>query len=276
MTVLVTGAGGQVGQDLMGVLGEDGVGLSHAELDVTDRKAVRAAMKQHRPRAVIHAAAWTAVDTCEDEPERAHLANATATGYVAEAAHEVGARLCYLSTDYVFDGERATPYDEFDRPNPLSVYGQSKLAGEIAAGPDALTVRISWVCGRHGSNMVKTILRLAAEHDQLTFVNDQRGRPTFSDDLAGKLVDLVDRDVQGVLHVTHQGALTWFEFAREVLELTGQDPDRVRPVTSEEFARPAPRPKNSVLRSTRLRGLGIPRLGHHRVALDRLLRQLGH
>jgi dTDP-4-dehydrorhamnose reductase len=276
MTVLVTGAGGQVGQELVRVLGDDGVGLSHAQLDVTDRDAVRTAVKRVKPDAVIHAAAWTAVDACEDDPERAQLANGTATGYVAEAAAEVGARLCYLSTDYVFDGEQAAPYQEDDRPNPQSVYGQSKLAGELAAGPDALIVRISWVCGFHGGNMVKTVLRLSAEHDTLTFVDDQRGRPTFADELAGKLVELLDRDVRGLVHVTNQGTVSWYGFAREILELTGQDPDRVRPVTSAEFVRPAPRPKNSVLAAARLYELGIPRMGHHRFPLRRLLRQLGH
>ncbi len=277
MNVLVTGAGGQVGAELVRLLGDDAVGLTHAQLDVTDEEAVRAAVEAAQPDAVIHAAAWTAVDAAEAEPEAAHALNATATGYVAEAASAAGARFCTFSTDYVFDGTKPTPYVETDATNPQSVYGRTKLAGEEAAGPAALVLRTSWVCGLHGGNMVKTILRLAGEHDRLTFVDDQRGHPTFADDLAAKAIELVRLDLQGVVHVTNQHAVSWYEFARFVLEAAGQDPDRVDPVTTADLQppRPAPRPANSVLDNAALRAAGVDLLDDFRVPLTRLVEQLG-
>jgi dTDP-4-dehydrorhamnose reductase len=277
MKVLVTGAGGQVGTELVRLLGDDGVGLTRAQLDVTDADAVHAAVRAHLPDAVVHAAAWTAVDAAESEPDAAHTLNATATAHVAEAAAEVGARLCTFSTDYVFDGTKPTPYVETDPTNPQSVYGRTKLAGEQAAGPEALVLRTSWVCGFHGGNMVKTILRLAGEHERLTFVDDQRGHPTFADDLAAKALELLDGDLRGVAHVTNQGAVSWYEFARAVLEAAGDDPDRVDPVASVDLVppRPAPRPANSVLDNAVLRAAGVDLLDDFRQPLARLVRRLG-
>ncbi len=190
MRVLVTGAGGQLGRDVVlacGGAGDDVVACTHAELDVTDRDAVLGAVLSVRPHAVIHAAAWTAVDDCEADLERAYASNALAVRWVAEACRRADAHLVHLSTDYVFSGAKSGPYVEWDEPDPLSAYGRSKLAGEREAGPEATIVRTSWVCGEHGANMVKTILRLAGEHDQLTFVDDQRGHPTFTADLAPML-----------------------------------------------------------------------------------------
>jgi dTDP-4-dehydrorhamnose reductase len=277
MTVLVTGAGGQVGQELVELLGPRAVGFGHAELDITDRSAVLEAITATRPNAVIHAAAWTAVDAAEADPERAFAVNESGTRHVAEAADAVGARLCYVSTDFVFDGAKPTPYVETDDPNPLSVYGHSKLAGERAAGPDAIVARTSWVCGRYGTNMVKTILRVAAQQEHLDFVDDQRGHPTFADGLAAKLVELVDGGHRGIFHVTHQGAVSWYEFARAVLAAAGLDPDRVRPVATSELdpPRPAARPANSVLENAALRAAGLELLEHHEVPLARLVRELG-
>jgi dTDP-4-dehydrorhamnose reductase len=275
-TVLVTGAGGQVGHELVEALGPRAVGLTRADLDVTDREAVLAAVTAAAPEAVVHAAAWTAVDACEQDPDQAFLANATATAHVAEAAAEVGARLCYLSTDYVFDGTKATPYVETDAPNPMSAYGRSKLAGEQAAGPDALVVRTSWVCGFHGGNMVKTILRVAAQEPTLRFVDDQRGHPTFADDLAAKVLELVDGGHRGIFHVTNQGAVSWHGFARAVLAAAGADPDRVEPVTTADLVppRPAPRPANSVLDNAAVRAAGLTATDHFEVPLARLVARL--
>ena len=276
-TVLVTGAGGQVGRELVELLGDRAVGLTHVQLDVTDRDAVLEAVRRASPVAIIHGAAWTAVDACEGDPDRAFAVNEAGTRHLAEAAGEVGARLCYVSTDYVFDGTKPTPYVETDEPNPQSVYGRSKLAGEAAAGPDAVVARTSWVCGRHGANMVKTILKVAAQQDTLRFVADQRGHPTFAEGLAAKLVELTDGDHRGIFHVTHQGAVSWYEFARAVLAASGQDPDRVEPITTAELdpPRPAPRPANSVLENAALVAASVELLPHHGVALDRLLGQLG-
>ena len=277
-TVLVTGAGGQVGQELVALLGDRAVGLSHAQLDITDADAVRRAVDDLRPAAVIHGAAWTDVDACELDPERADLVNHLGARHVAEAAAAVGARLCYVSTDYVFDGTKPSPYVEDDPPAPASAYGRSKRAGELAVGPEAVVARTSWVCGRYGANMVKTILRLAAEHDQLSFVDDQRGHPTFADGLAAKLVELIDREATGTFHVTHQGAVTWYQFAREVLTASGQDPDRVRPVATADLEppRPAPRPANSVLENAALAAGGFELLGPHQPALAALVDELAN
>lgn len=277
MRVLVTGAAGQVGHALaQACAGDDLIALDRAQLDVTDRALVHAAMAETRPDAVIHAAAWTAVDACEDDPERAFRVNALGTRHVAEAARAVDAHLTYVSTDYVFDGELARPYHEWDAPNPRSVYGRSKLAGEHALNPDAAIVRISWVCGRHGSNMVKTILRLAGEHETLRFVDDQRGKPTFAEDVAPLIRRIAAERRGGVIHATNEGETTWFAFAQAVLAAAGADPGRVLPITTAQLdpPRPAPRPANSVLDNAVLRMEGIPLLPDHRESLARLVHDL--
>lgn len=279
MRVLVTGAGGQVGHELLAAFANhDVIAADHASLDVADREAVLAAVTDLRPDAIVHSAAWTAVDACESDPERAFAVNGLGTRYVAEAARRVDARLCTFSTDYVFDGTKAEPYTEWDTPNPQSVYGRSKLAGEqeLAGDPDATIVRISWVCGAHGSNMVKTILRLAAEHETLRFVDDQRGCPTFAADAAAMVRRLVVEHRTGLFHVTNQGAVSWFEFARAVLESAGLDPQRVEPISTADLdpPRPAPRPANSVLDNVVVRLSGLPLLPHYRESLDRLVAEL--
>jgi len=276
MKVLVTGADGQVGRELAEAFADQQLcALGHGALDVSDRDAVLAAVTTFRPDVVVHAAAWTAVDACESDPDRAFRVNALGTRHVVEAAARVGARVVYLSTDYVFDGEQQAPYVEWDRPNPQSVYGRSKYAGELEAAlaPDSTVVRLSWVCGRHGSNMVKTILRLAREHETLQFVDDQRGHPTFADDAARMVRRLVTDRRPGVFHVTNQGAVSWFEFARAVLAAAGDDPDRVQPIPTAALRppRPAPRPANSVLDNAALRLSGIPLLPDFREPLGRLV-----
>ena len=277
MKVLVTGAGGQVGTELLDAFaGHDVVGLDHGRLDVGDRGAVHAAVTAEAPDAIVHTAAWTAVDACEGDPDRALRVNALGTRFVVEAARGVGARVCYISTDYVFDGTKADPYDEWDTPSPRSVYGRSKRGGELELGPDDTAVRTSWVCGRHGANMVDTILRLAAQPGPLRFVDDQRGHPTFADDLAAMIARLVTEQRQGLFHVTNQGAVSWFEFARSVLAAAGDDPARVEPIATGDLQppRPAPRPANSVLDNAALRLSGVPLLDHHDVPLKRLVDHL--
>jgi len=280
--LLVTGAGGQLGRDvvLAGIsAGDEVLGLEHAALDVTDRDAVHGAITSWRPDTVVHAAAWTAVDACEGDPERAFVANALAVRWVAEACDRAAAHLVHVSTDYVFDGTLDRPYREWDDPNPQSVYGASKRAGEVEAlalGPGAAVVRTSWVAGAHGANMVKTILRLAAERDALRFVDDQRGHPSFTADLAPMLRRLAVDRRSGVHHVTNQGAVSWFEFAQAVVAAAGKDPAMVAPIATADLdpPRPAPRPANSVLDNAVLRAAGIPLLRDFRAPLAELIARL--
>ncbi len=278
MKVLITGANGQLGHELVRATiaaGHEVVATSHETLDITKKSDVDAAITAARPDVVIHAAAWTAVDACESDPEKALLVNGTATKYIADAAHSVGAHVVYISTDYVFDGSKATPYEEGDATNPQSVYGSSKLAGERALGATDSIVRISWVCGFYGANMVKTILRLA-EQPQLKFVDDQIGNPTFADDAAAMIVRLAAEKRPGTWHVTNQGDVSWYEFAREVLIAGGFDPDKVAPIKTHELQppRPAKRPFNSVLNNASLKNAGIDLLPDFRIPLKRLVSQL--
>ncbi len=277
MRVLVTGAGGQVGRELVDALApHDVVACTHAELDTGDRDAVMGAVTSLRPDAIAHCAAWTNVDGCESDHERAFRDNALANRWVMDAARRVGAYVVALSTDYVFDGEKDAAYHEWDTPNPQSVYGESKLAGEFEIDPDCGVVRTSWVCGRHGANMVKTILRLASQPGRMHFVTDQRGSPTIVPDLVVALRSFVVDRLPGTWHVTNQGALTWYEFARVVLTAAGDDPGRVEPITSDELnpPRPATRPANSELENRALRLAGRPLLPHYRDSLDALVREL--
>jgi dTDP-4-dehydrorhamnose reductase len=265
MRVLVTGAGGQLGIDVVRVCtaaGDDVVAADRSLLDVTDRSAVLGSITTLRPDAVINCAAWTAVDACESDPDRAWLANGLAARWLREACELSGAHLVQVSTDYVFDGTKEAPYVEWDEPNPRSVYGRSKLAGEREVGPEAAVVRTAWVVGVHGANMIKTILRLAAERPALAFVGDQRGCPTFTADLAAMLRRLAVERRSGVHHVTNQGAMSWFEFAQRVVGAAGYDPAMVSPIATADLvpARPAPRPANSVLDNAVLRLSGLPLL----------------
>jgi dTDP-4-dehydrorhamnose reductase len=277
MRVVITGARGQLGHDLVvAFAGQDVVAVDHATLDVADRDAVLQLLGATRPDAVVHAAAFTAVDACESDPDRALQVNALGTRHVVEGARLVGAHVLYVSTDYVFDGTAPAPYTEWDTPNPLSVYGRSKLGGELELDPGSTVVRTSWVCGRHGANMVKTVLRLDHERNELAFVDDQHGYPTFTADLAGMIRQLVSERRPGRFHVTNQGQTTWYGFARSVLEAAGRDPDKVRPIATAELrpARPAPRPANSLLDNAALRLQGVPLLPDHHEPLERLVKEL--
>ena len=279
MRIVVTGARGQLGTELVESAsnrGHDVVATTRATLDVCDRDATIEAMRSSRPDVIIHAAAWTAVDACESDPDRAMRDNGEATRNVVDAARACGARVMYVSTDYVFDGTKPTPYVEDDTPNPTSVYGASKLAGERAMGEMDAIVRISWVCGFHGNNMVKTIMRLMETHPTLAFVDDQIGHPSFADDVARGMVSLVEEGVSGIWHLTNQGVVSWYDFAREVVELCGGDPERVTAIATSELQppRPAIRPANSVLDNSAMRAAGMPMLDDFRIPLARLVRRL--
>jgi dTDP-4-dehydrorhamnose reductase len=275
MRVLITGAGGQLGLDLVAactVAGDEVFAFDRDRLDIVSRSAAHNAITSLRPDSVINCAAWTAVDACEGDPDRALATNGVAVRWLAEASHRVGAHLVQLSTDYVFDGALDRPYHEWDETGPSSVYGLTKLIGEqeaLVLGPMATVVRTSWVCGRNGNNMVKTIMRLADEHDQLTFVDDQVGHPTFTQDLAPVLRRLALDRLSGVVHATNQTACTWYQFAGEVVAAMGKDPAMVQPIDTADLQppRPAPRPANSVLDNAVLRMAGFAPLRDFREPL---------
>jgi len=278
--ILVTGAGGMVGREVVELFAAGGThevfGFDHAALDVGDRDSVLGAIGSVRPDAIVHCAAMTAVDACETEEDRAYLVNAMGVRFVMEAARRAGAYVVALSTDYVFDGSQPEPYHEWDTPNPASVYGRSKLAGEFEMDLDCAVVRTAWVVGRYGANMAKTILRLAGGDAPLRFVGDQRGCPTVAADLATMLHTFVVERLPGTWHVTNQGAVSWYEFAGEVLRAAGDDPARVLPISTADLQppRPAPRPANSVLDNRALRLAGRPLLPDFRESLPALVQAI--
>lgn len=279
MRVLVTGATGQLGRDTaekFAASGHEVVAAGRRELDVAHRDQVLSVVGSVSPDVVVNCAAFTAVDACEAEVDRAYQVNALAVRHVAEAARRFGAHLCHVSTDYVFSGDKGGPYHEWDRPDPQSVYGATKLAGEQEAGEEATVVRTSWLCGRHGSNMVTTVLRLASEGEPMRFVDDQRGSPSFTTDVAAVIERLCADRRPGLYHVTNQGEASWYEFARETMTAAGHDPDRVVPITTAELQppRPAARPANSVLENRALALAGLDRPPDYRAPLSRLVADL--
>ena len=277
MKLLITGAAGQLGTDLVLSAQKSGhqvIATIHADLDITDKSQVDRVVGEAKADAIIHAAAWTAVDACESDPQRAMSVNRDGTANIVSAARKSGSRVIYISTDYVFDGTKPTPYIESDLPNPQSVYGASKLAGEqqLDLTTDQI-VRISWVCGEHGANMVKTILRLAATNPTLTFVDDQIGSPTFTSDAAPMIIEMATAGLAGIWHVTNQGSSSWFGFARDVLTCAGLDADRVIATTTKllQPARPAKRPTNSVLENAQMRKANLALLDDYHIPLQRLV-----
>ncbi len=263
MSILVTRANGQVGWELANRARARGLplaALNRQDLDITDADAVAACVRQYRPGLVINAAAYTAVDRAESEPEQAFAVNRDALGHLARACRERGCPLFHISTDYVFSGDRAGAYREDDPVSPLGVYGESKWAGEVVLReslPRHLIVRVSWVFGVHGHSFVKTMLRLAAERDELRVVNDQHGCPTAARDIADVLLGLADRYLNGEMlkwgtyHYCGTPATTWFDFAGAIFKLAGREglrvPARVVPITTADYPTPAARPANSVL-----------------------------
>ncbi|HWF40626.1 MAG TPA: dTDP-4-dehydrorhamnose reductase [Acidothermaceae bacterium] len=269
---LVVGAGGQLGTDLMRVLdGQYVIGLTRHELDITDTDAVARAVAAVVPSVIVNAAAYTAVDAAETDEATAFTANVTAPAALAAAAAKAGATFVHVSTDYVFAGDATVPYDEDAATGPKSAYGRTKLAGEQAvldALPDAYVVRTAWVYGATGANFVKTMARLERERETVSVVDDQRGSPTWSRDLARGLVELGSSGAAGgIYHCTNTGETTWFGFTRAIFEELGADPERVLPTTTAAFPRPAPRPAYSVLGNRRWIEAGLDPLPHWRAAL---------
>lgn len=265
MRVVVTGAGGMLGQAVTRVMEAAGLDYRpyHSDgLDVTDARAVRDAFGAERPDWVIHAAAFTHVDSCEDDPERAFAVNAEGTRHVAEAASAVGARLLYVSTDYVFDGRKGVPYKEDDPPAPVNAYGRSKLAGEEAvrrALPEDrwVIIRTAWLYGRGGRNFVDQILERAEAGEPLKVVDDQIGNPTWTMVLARAIKAIMDAELAGVYNVVCSGAASWLDLAGEILRLVGSTVP-LEAISSEKLARPAMRPMFSALDTSRFkRSTGI-------------------
>lgn len=280
MRILVTGGTGQVGTELMALIEaspqHEGLAPTREQLDLGKRDSVLAAVTSWNPDLIIHSGAFTAVDACESEPETAYRINSSGTRWLADGARRVGAHVVYVSTDYVFDGTKEGAYHEWDDPAPRSVYGRSKLGGERELDPGWTIARTSWVCGFHGHNMVKTLLRLAADGVDPAFVDDQIGHPTLVSDLAPMLLKLGAERVPGIFHTTNQGAVSWYEFAREVFSAAGHDPDRVSPIATSELdpPRPAPRPANSVLDNAAWRQHGFTPSRDFREPLRELVARL--
>ena len=272
---LVTGAAGMLGRDLVTVLersGEAVTGLTRRDLDITDGEAVRAALEHWRPALVVNCAASTAVDAAETAEGAALRLNGQAVADLAAACAVAGVSLIQPSTDYVFDGRARRPYAEDDIPSPGTAYGRSKLAGEQAVlerlAGCGYVVRTAWLYGEHGASFVRTMIRMERERPTVDVVDDQRGQPTWTMDVADRIVALVRSGARaGVYHATSSGETTWFGLAREVFRLLGADPDRVRPVGSAAYPRPAPRPAYSVLGHDAWSRAGLKPIGDWRLAL---------
>jgi dTDP-4-dehydrorhamnose reductase len=283
---LVTGAGGQLGADLLRVLagtGHETVGLTRAELDVADPAAVEKAVVDARPDVVLNAAGYTAVDAAEADEQAAAAVNATGPATLAQVCALHGGRLLHVSTDYVFAGDASSPYEVGAPTGPRSAYGRTKLAGERAVRellPErSWVVRTAWVYGETGGNFVRTMVRLAGERDTLDVVDDQHGSPTWSRDLAAGLVALATSAAgpvpPGTYHCTNSGSTTWCGLARAVFEELGADPRRIRPVHTAAIPRPAPRPAYSVLSDASWRAVGLPPLRPWRDALRAAFAEVG-
>lgn len=272
MRILITGANGQLGHELQHVLRDQQLTLAEMpDFDLT-KPGVETYIKAARPDVVIHAAAYTDVDGAEDEPARVMAVNAEGTERVAKAAAAAGARLLYLSTDYVFDGRQGVPYRETDEPRPINAYGRSKLEGErraVAHCPDTLVIRTAWLYGAHGKNFVKTIMRQALEQTELRVVSDQRGSPTHAGDLAQAIRRILGLKLKGIVHATGSGDCTWYEFAREIVSVMGSSV-RVHPISTEESKRAARRPMYVVLANHNLANAGVS-LPHWKDSLSRFV-----
>ena len=279
MKVLVTGVKGQLGYDVVNELekrGHTAIGTDVEEMDITDAEKVREVLDAEKPDAVIHCAAYTAVDAAEDNVELCRKINAEGTENIAKACKELGCKLLYVSTDYVFNGEGERPWEPDDEREPLNVYGQTKYEGELAVEKYVekfFIVRIAWVFGINGKNFIKTMLRLGEDHDELTVVADQIGSPTYTYDLARLLVDMIGSEKYGRYHATNEGLCSWYDFAVEIFRQAGMDV-RVRPVTSEEYPAKAKRPHNSRMDKAKLEENGFERLPNWKDALGRYLRAL--
>lgn len=277
--ILVTGARGQLGQDLMKEItarGMEAIGVDVQEMDITSADQVSQVISAAQPDAVIHCAAWTAVDAAEDHEEECRKVNAEGTENIARICGELGCKMLYLSTDYIFDGKGERPWEPDDQvTTPLNIYGQTKYEGELAVRKyvnNFFIVRIAWVFGPNGKNFVRTMLQLAKSRDSLTVVNDQFGTPTYTPDLARLLTDMIQTDKYGIYHATNEGGyISWYDFAKEIFAQANVEV-QVAPVDSAAFAAKARRPENSRLSKQKLLTEGFELLPDWRDALGRFLK----
>ena len=276
MKILITGSKGQLGHDLMNEFDKRGVeyiGVDVAEMDITDAKACRQVITEAKPDAVIHCAAYTAVDAAEDNVELCRKINAEGTKNIAEVCRDLDVKLMYISTDYVFNGEGVRPWEPDDHREPLNIYGLTKYEGEVYIErlvKKYFTVRIAWVFGVNGKNFIKTMLRLGKEKGAVSVVNDQIGSPTYTYDLARLLADMIETEEYGRYHATNEGLCSWYEFACEIFRQAGLKV-QVTPVSSEAFAARAKRPANSRMSKEKLTEKGFVRLPDWQDALKRFL-----
>ena len=280
MKVFVTGAKGQLGHDVMNELarrGIEGIGADVDEMDITDPEACRRVIAEARPGAVIHCAAYTAVDEAERHPKLCMKVNAEGTGNIAKVCRELDIKMMYISTDYVFDGQGTRPWEPDDARDPLNVYGQAKYEGELAIEElleKYFIVRIAWVFGVNGRNFIKTMLNLGRTRDTLTVVDDQVGSPTYTYDLARLLVDMIETEQYGRYHATNEGLCSWYEFACEIFKKAGLDVT-VIPVSSDQYPAKAKRPMNSRMSKDKLDEKGFVRMPTWQDALERYLEAIG-
>lgn len=276
MRILVTGVKGQLGHDVMNELakcGHTGIGVDVEEMDITDAKKVNEVIRASEVEAVIHCAAYTAVDAAEDQVELCRKINAEGTENIAKVCKELDIKMMYISTDYVFDGEGTRPWEPDDERHPLNVYGLTKYEGELAVEKyldKFFTIRIAWVFGVNGKNFIKTMLKLSETHDELNVVDDQIGSPTYTYDLAVLLVDMIETEKYGRYHATNEGLCSWYEFACEIFRQAGRDV-KVNPVSSDEFPTKAKRPHNSRMDKSKLTENGFTPLPAWQDALKRYL-----
>ena len=257
MRVLVTGSKGQLGYDVIRLLRLDNIeslGIDRNEVDITNQEMIEEFILSYKPSVVIHCAAYTAVDKAEDEKEVCHTINVLGTRYIAEACKKVNAKMVYISTDYVFDGDGEIPFEVTDKPNPINYYGKSKFEGELEVQRilnSHFIVRVSWVFGINGNNFVKTMLKLAKERDEISVVADQIGSPTYTYDLAGFLIQMIKTEKYGIYHATNDGYCSWYDFACEIFIQAGIN-IKVNPINTAAYPTKAKRPGNSKMSKARM------------------------
>ena len=277
MRVLVTGIKGQLGYDVVKELekrGHQPIGVDREEMDLMNNEVIRAYIMNLRPEAIIHCAAYTAVDKAEEEVEICYQINAEAVKVIAECAKELDVKLIYISTDYVFDGTKEGEYVETDLPNPINVYGASKLKGEQYVQSlleKYYIVRISWVFGENGNNFIKTMIRLGSERDELNIIDDQIGSPTYTADLAPLLVEMMETTKYGIYHATNEGFCSWYEFANEIFKQSGIEV-KTNPITTDQYPTAANRPMNSRMSKQSLKEADFDFLPSWQAALKEYLK----